>query len=393
MENPGADLSVLKVDTGGDGGNGGFTKRVNFATQHIDRWFVKSLIPISIFPINKSEYNETVASTYYLNVKTNEIKKVAFDANVRHVLTSNNPEDVLQKLITNKLLFDYNGSTSKPAMIYSFIYTIIINSKLNFFKKLISTLEPEDYYMRLTSPNLVDLIATPELFLQHKITKKEMSVYFSKKDSSFLNIYDKRLSHRIESIKINFDLFKNDAYKYEELLSDILILFATIHTSPEDVVTPEYPSSQQHSPQSFKREQILGVRMEDGTVDTKALNTPRDAKDVLKQLIPSIQQAKNFDRTDKIVLYDQNINWCWYYDTKERKTKQTIIWGGYDLNILGLFETLPEGVKDTINKIKKKFTFEYAWTKVKNVFKKKKYKPDYDIDPEKYSQLKQSIKY
>jgi hypothetical protein len=286
---------------------------------------------------------------------------------------------LLQKVCDNKILFDFQSQVSGPEVIYGYVFNEILKAKMQFFKNLIAELEPENHETSISKTDIVDFVTSPQLLIIDKVSQKQMAIYFSKKDPSILKIYDRRLSHEIESIHLSYDKFNNNSDRYTELLIDILNLFRRITTEPEDIVTPDKIDPSQHSPASFHTEQVLGVRMEDGTIYTKEVKNPQeDGKNFLKSLIPTLSQAKNFDTTDKIILYDQQVNVVYYFDQKENKSQSAIIIGQYNLNIGGMTHILPMAIKSILDSISEKFSFSYWGDKISNWWNDKEEKNKFD---------------
>jgi hypothetical protein len=343
----GDDLSILKV-------NGKAFKRYDFSSELIDRQMIASIIPIDVFPIESNQYNEKNFATYFLNIKTNEIKRLSFMKDSETKVSSKNYEELLYKLSDNRLIFDYDDKTSE-SQVYFYIFNEINQSKIQYLKRFCRELSPSEYECEIHNQTIVNIHTSPELLITEKSTGKIMSVYFSKNDFNLLIAYDYRLSLKIAVHKVNYLKFNQHPEYYKDLAEDIVKDFDKIYTMPDERVNPIPPTGEQHSPESFKKEQILGVMMDDGTFYDKEMPSGSSAKSKLKQVIPEFKRAKDFDRTNVISIVDYQANAMFYFDKESNSFKTAIVGGDGQVNMLGVMNTIGVGLQMLWDFITKKY--------------------------------------
>jgi hypothetical protein len=347
----GDELSVIKTDN-----NGG--KRFDFSNLIIDKLFIGKIVPIHIFPVNQTRYDDANVTTYFYDIEKNTINQISFDTRKDYKISSTNFEKLLQQLVENRLIFDYERNARQSAIFY-YVFNEILQSKKNFMRRMCADLDETRYDRIMQLPQVVDAKASPQLILIEKLTGKQMSIYFSKKRFNYLLCYDTKLSVKIFEIKIDYLAFNHDPSNYNQLLNTIFANFNNIYTLPDDKVNYQPSDKAQHSPESFYRENVIGVMDNEGNIYTKAATDAsrgKTAKQILTDAIPEFQKAEDFDQANALIIVDQPTHLVLYLDKKDNKVKSKIVFGRASFNSQGVLDhAVPIGVKTVFDHIKKKY--------------------------------------
>jgi hypothetical protein len=320
-------------------------KIIFFDKQSIDRNLIKSLIPGNIFPIHPGagkQGNGEDSLTYFLDIESGNISKINYVPDKEYKVSSSEFLLLLNKIQTNKLLFDAPSKFSET-MVSNYIFKEIYNSRLNFLKEIFKRLPPRMYEAKIINPTVYSIYSTPRLQIKQVETTKLLEVAFAKYKYNRINIFDSKMSLRVSEKTIDYIAFKNESDRFLELTYEILEYFGEIQTREGDKVNRVAPNAEQHTPSGMDQEMYMGVLMDDGKYAAKVINpykhNPRKA---LMDLVPTFSKASDWDRTSAVSILDIPNNTVLYWDKNSKTVKTKFAWSSINVNVAGI--TIPADV-------------------------------------------------